>query len=345
MDLSSHAQNSVLENLKEMQDMVQRLQRIQILQERRIMQLGHQLESYRERRAEFAQFSRLPPELRRQIWELAIPSQVFRPFRYLEPSYPEWKSLPPPAISRVCREARHVAYQQGALYRHEYLAPIFWTWFSGQRDILDLSPYCMSENGFIPLQTSLLREAKAIILDAGLVNDPLIAGLNSKSSQLEKVETIYLTVGNPSQVGKRSWHPHAVARLFRDRSFALVDIEDGQELERLEQILQMSGSDEVNLMNWWHRDAITRLQDQIRPPADKMRAWRDAKQLLLQGWISYHCPTLPLPESFFDENGKIMVQEVRMAHPQIPKVQLVQAFELIPVSRCAKWRMLEDIRG
>ncbi|KAL6900235.1 hypothetical protein GGI43DRAFT_64355 [Trichoderma evansii] len=344
MDPSNYPQKYISENLKEIQDMIERIHQIQTLQKKRIIELGRQLESYREKQAQFAQFSRLPPELRRQIWELTIPSQIFRPFRYLEPSYLEWKSLPPPTISRVCREARHVAYQHGALYRHEFLAPIFWTWFSGQRDILDLSPYCMSENGFIPLQTSLLREARAIILDVGLVNDPLITGLNSKSSHLGNVNTIYLTVGNPFQVEKRSWHPHAVARLFRDQSFALVDVENSQELERLEPIFQMSGGDEVKLMNWWNRDAITRLQEQIRPPADKMKAWKDAKQLLLEGWPLYHLET-PLAESFFNEKRVIKEDKVRKAYPQMPTVKLVQIFELTPVSRLAKWRMFEDVRG
>lgn len=345
MDPSNYPQKSVSENLQEIQNMLERIQRIQILQEHRIVELGRQLESYRQRQAKFAQFSRLPPELRRRIWELAIPSQVFRPFRYLEPSYLEWKSLPPPTISRVCREARHVAYQHGGVYRHEFLTPIFWTWFSGRRDILDLSPYCMSENGFIPLRTSLLRETRAIILDVGLVNGPLITGLNSKSSHLGNVDTIHLAVGNPFQVEKRSWHPHAVARLFGDQSIALIDIGNDQELERLEQILQMSGTDEVNFMrSWWHRDIITKLQGQIRPPVDMMKPWRDAKQLLLEGWISHHLET-PLAESFFNEKREMKEDEVRKAYPQMPTVKLVQTFELTPVSRFAKWGMFEDIRG
>lgn len=303
------------------------------------MELGRQLESYRQRQAEFAQFSRLPPELRCRIWELAILPQIFRPFRYPKPPYLECNSLPPPTISRVCREARYVAYQHCALYRQELLAPIFWTWFSGQRDILDLSPYCMSENGVIPLPMSLLREARAIILDVGLVNGPLITGLNSKSSHLGNIDTIYLTMESPFAVEKRSWHPHEVARLFRDQSFALVDVEDDQELEHLEQTLQMRDGDDLH---WCNRDAIAKLQEVIRPPADKMKAWKDAKRLLLEGWILHHVET-SLSGRFFNENGVIKEDEVRKAYPQIPTVQLVQIFEL--TSRLANRRTVEDIRG
>lgn len=342
MDPSSHYQKSVVESLKEMQKTVKRFQDIQILQEQRIIQLGHQLESYRERQAEFAHFSRLPPELRRHIWRLAIPPQIFRPFRYLEPSHLERKSLPPPTISRVCREARQVAYMQGALYRHDFLAPVFWTWFSGRRDVLDLSSYCISENGFIPLQAGLLRGARTIILDVGFVNELSITGLNSKSSHLGMVNTIYLSVGNSFQVENRSWQPQAVARLFRDQSFALIDVEDDQELEHLEQILRLVGNDDTNAMSWWHREAVTRLQGRIRPPAEKMKAWRDAKLLLSKGWMSHRYPMLPLAGSFLDQMTE---EEARKLYPQLPTVKLVQTFELTPVSRFTKWHMGEDFRG
>ncbi|KAL7894498.1 hypothetical protein HDV63DRAFT_216295 [Trichoderma sp. SZMC 28014] len=342
MDPSSYNQMSVLEIIKEMQETVKRFQNIQIVQEQRIIQLGRQLEAHKVWQAEFAPFKRLPPELRRYIWKLAIPRQVFRPFRYLEPSHLECKSLSPPTISRVCREARAVACQQGMLYRHWFLAPVFWTWFSGRSDILDLSSYCLSENGFIPLQSGLLRVARAIILDVGLVNELSITGLNSKSSHLESVDTIYLSVGNPFQVENRSWQPQAVARLFRDQSFALIDVEDDQELDHLDQILDMSDGCDIHAMGCWHKEAVTRLQGRIRPPAETMKAWRDAKVLLLKGCMSHRYPMLPLAESFLDQMSH---QEARKRYPQLPTVKLVQTFELTPVSRFAKRHMREDIRG
>lgn len=344
MDLSNYPQESVSDIIKEMQETVERFKKIQIVQGQRIKELRRQLQSYRKRQAEFAPFKRLPPELRRHIWRLAISLQIFRPFRYLEPSFPEWKSLPPPTISRVCREARHVAYQEGALYCHEFLAPVCWTWFSGRKDVLDLSSYCISERGLIPLQKSLLRAARAIILDVGFITDLSIAGLNNKSSHLDSVDTVYLSVANPFQVQKRSWQPHAVARLFGDQSFALVDVEDEQELERLDETLEMSCRDDINSMSWWHREAVTRLLDQIRPPAEKMRAWRDAKQRLLEGWRPRHHRALPLSERFLDEDRQMEQEEARKLHARLPTVKLVQTFELTPVSRFAPC-MQEDIRG
>ncbi|KAM0245244.1 hypothetical protein ACHAQJ_010615 [Trichoderma viride] len=347
---SYNPQESASQNLKDIQDIIERVQRIQLVQEHRITELECQLESRHESRAQFVLFSHLPPELRCQIWELAIPSQVFRPFRYLEPSFLECKSLVPPVISRVCREARYVAHRRGALYCHEFLAPISWAWFDRQRDILDLSPYGLSENGFIPLQTRLLEQTEAIILDVGLVTGSLIAGLFGKSSQLGNVHTIYLMAGNPFLVEKQSWHPHAVARLFRDQSFTLVDLEDRQELEQLEQILEMSGTVEVSFMSKWHKDTIARLQAQIRPLDETMKVWKDAKQLLMEGWVSHNHGAPSLAKSFFHENGAIKEDQVRKAYPRLPTVKLVQTFEVAPVSQLAKWYkegscVMEDVRG
>jgi hypothetical protein len=201
------------------------------------------------------------------------------------------------------------------------------------------------------LQTRLLKETREIMLDVGLVDYSLIAGLFSKSSQLTGVHTIYLMSGNPFQVEKQSWHPHAVARLFRDRSFALVNIEDCQELEQLEQILEMSGGVEATFMSKWHEDTIARLQAQIRPPAASIKTWKDAKQFLMEGWISHNHGIPSLSKSFFEETGSIKEDEVRKAYPEMPTIKLVQTFEMAPVSQLAKWYkeegrcVVEDVRG
>lgn len=324
-----------------MQGTMERILKIQMLQEQRIIELGRQLESYREKQARFSLFSRLPPELRYHIWNLAMPLQILRPFRHRQPFTPKWKSLTPPTISRVCREARHVAYRQGTLHRHGYLTPVSWTWFSGKSDIIDLSAYRFAEDSFIPLNTSLLQAARAIVLDLHVVNDLSIPALNSPSSHLGNVDTIYLSVETPFQVERRLFNPHAVARLFRDQSFALIDIEDDQELEHVEQILQDSGHDENNVMGGWHMDTFTRLQEQIRPLAEKMKTLRDAKQLLLEGWMSHHYRTLPLAEGFLGENREMNEEGARKRYPQSLTVKLVQTLELMPVFT----RMPEDIRG
>ncbi|KAL7815869.1 hypothetical protein V8C44DRAFT_348166 [Trichoderma aethiopicum] len=343
-------------NLKDVEDVLERAQRVQFIQEQRIEELERQLlASRRENAAVFPFFSRLPPELRCQIWKLALPAQIFRPFRFLQPSFLEWKSLAPPIIAGVCREARDVAYRHGALYCHEFLAPLCWTWFNGHTDMLDLSPFKMKkESQFIPLQKKLLQETRATMLDAETVDDLLLTGLFGEDSQLPNVCIIHLMAGNTFQVDKQSWHPHAVARLFGGQSFVHVDIEDEQEVARLDRLLlaAMSGAD-GSFMSKWEKEAITRLQAQVRPSADKMKPWKKAKQLVMQGWISHNGEAFPkdIPSSCIGDDGMMKEDEVRKLYPHMPVVKLVQAFELAPVPQLAKWykqcgrQMMEDVRG
>jgi hypothetical protein len=350
-------QPSPARNPKDIQDVLERAQRVQFLQEQRIKELERQLlASRRESAAEFPFFSRLPPELRCRIWRQALPVQNFRPFRFLQPSFLEWKSLAPPTIAGVCREARYVAYQHGGLYCHEFLAPLSWTWFNGDTDVLDLSPFKMTkDSSFIPLQKKLLQETTTILLDVETVDSLLVTGLFGKDSQLPNVRNIHLMAGNTFQVDKQSWHPHAVARLFGGQSFVHVDIEDEQEVARLDQLLlaAMTGAD-GSFMGKWEKDAITRLQAQIRPSTAKMESWKKTKQLIMRGWISHNSEGFSsdsIPKSCTGDDGLMKEDDVRKLYPRMPVVKLVQTFEPAPVPQLAKWYrecgrpMVEDMRG
>ncbi|KAL7816644.1 hypothetical protein V8C26DRAFT_86524 [Trichoderma gracile] len=346
-------QPSPARNLKDTQDLLERAQRVQFLQEQRIKELERQLlASRRESAAEFPFFSRLPPELRCRIWKLALPVQIFRPFRFLQPSFLEWKSLAPPTIAGVCREARYVAYQHGALYCHDFLAPLSWTWFNGHTDILDLSPFKMTkDSSFIPLRKKLLQGTKTIVLDVETVDSLLLTGLFGEGSQLPNVHMIHLMAGNTFQVDKQSWHPHAVARLFGGQSFVHVDIEDKQEVAQLDRLLlaAMTGTD-GSFMSKWEKDAIMRLQTQIRPSTDKMESWKKTKQLVMRGWLSHNNKD-PIPKSCTGDDVMMKEDELRKLYPRMPAVKLIQTFELAPVPQLAKWyrecgrQMVEDVRG
>ncbi|KAK4209119.1 hypothetical protein QBC37DRAFT_430804 [Rhypophila decipiens] len=65
----------------------------------------------------FTLFPLLPPEIRQQIWELAIPSRTvdLREIRHNgEYTSIRYITLPIPPIGQVCREARHLVYRLGA---------------------------------------------------------------------------------------------------------------------------------------------------------------------------------------------------------------------------------------
>lgn len=351
---------AVTSTLKHVQETIIRLQRRQYFQEVRINDLEHQLESYAANAAQFPLFSKLPPELRRKIWALALPSQIFRPFRHLQPSFLERKSLPPPLISGVNREARQVAYENGTFYCHEVFSPLCWAWFDGSRDTLDLSPYYMSENGYIPLQTKLLRETQTLMLDVNLIDDTMITGVFGKDSHLTSVHTVFVMAGNAYRIDKQSWHPHAVARLFDNQAFAHVDIEDPQAVERLLGIIELAGQANGCSMSQWHVEDIARLREQIQPPEDVVTKWNDAKRRLMEGWIKHHRgEDEELPRDLFDDDGTFKEDDdgnfdqdkIRNAYPDMPAIKLVQTFELEPIPRLAKWLQIkgrswvEDARG
>lgn len=65
----------------------------------------------------FTLFSKLPPEIRDEIWQLCLPRRVLElDHTYLATcwhEYATWQNGRPPALTRVCREARRVAQLHG----------------------------------------------------------------------------------------------------------------------------------------------------------------------------------------------------------------------------------------
>ncbi|KAK1763828.1 hypothetical protein QBC33DRAFT_458518 [Phialemonium atrogriseum] len=78
----------------------------------------------------FHKFPRLPPEIRRAIWELCLPCRVVEvdcpspyitePYRTCSFATTTTTNTRPPLISRVCCEAREVAFEHGSIYGSIY---------------------------------------------------------------------------------------------------------------------------------------------------------------------------------------------------------------------------------
>lgn len=73
----------------------------------------------------FPQFPRLPLELRHHIWKMCIPRRklhVFNGLNRVNSKIPRSMKLglPPPVISKVCRESRAVATFRGGMFRLAY---------------------------------------------------------------------------------------------------------------------------------------------------------------------------------------------------------------------------------
>ncbi|KXH44777.1 hypothetical protein CNYM01_02242 [Colletotrichum nymphaeae SA-01] len=89
------------------------------------------------RAAAFPEFGRLPAELRRLIWKMALPGR-----RVLEQAdgvvaYPELcKKFRPPVIRAVCKEAWEVTEQNGLFVYGPELTASGGTWFNPKQDVI-----------------------------------------------------------------------------------------------------------------------------------------------------------------------------------------------------------------
>ncbi|KAI3538382.1 hypothetical protein CSPX01_09519 [Colletotrichum filicis] len=94
-------------------------------------------ESLSVRAAAFPKFGRLPAELRRLIWKMALPGR-----RVLEQAdgvatYPELcKKFRPPVIRAVCKEAWEVTEQNGLFVYGPELTASGGTWFNPKQDVI-----------------------------------------------------------------------------------------------------------------------------------------------------------------------------------------------------------------
>lgn len=126
--------------------------RLAILEERLLS-----TDTQKNKQEGFPQFLRLPIEIRLAIWELAIPRRMFTPWqddRHIDndpdadPSFcRSAEGLPPPSISRVCRESRFVARKRGKMFllyqTHETKQRLsYWTWFDRAHDVVQLHRDC-----------------------------------------------------------------------------------------------------------------------------------------------------------------------------------------------------------
>ncbi|KAL1871877.1 hypothetical protein Daus18300_004510, partial [Diaporthe australafricana] len=123
----------------------------------------------------FSQFTRLPLEIRRMIWRLAVPSRMLG----LEHATKDKNgpvSLSVPAVARVCRESREVLLSRDCITelsgRHVHLSGpsqlwrlgvgklAHWTWFTPDTDVL-----LVNKGNFSDWHYGVAPTAKHIVID------------------------------------------------------------------------------------------------------------------------------------------------------------------------------------
>lgn len=210
----------------------------------------------------FPQFAKLPPEIRRMIWDTSIPSRKFRPFDYREEDTDHTKfSLLPPVAAQVCRESRGVACVSGGMYlmywepTSRYTSFEYWTWFDGSHDVLELHLDCVHKIGKRKLKglKKMLRRAKSILVTIPDMLEPegWIDLLFKDQEVRRTLTTIYVQRSHPDIAHYFRWHPNAIAKLFKDRSFYLLDLEDKQDVEHVRKIQSLNPEGAERWFNKW----------------------------------------------------------------------------------------------
>lgn len=210
----------------------------------------------------FPQFTKLPPEIRRMIWDTTIPSRKFRPYDIREEKTDYTKfSLLPPVAAQVCRESRGVACVSGGLYLMYWAADSistsyeYWTWFDGSHDVLELHLDCvprMGENQLYGLK-KMLRKAKSILVTIPdmLEHEGWIDMLLKDEGVRRALKTIYVQRSHPDIAHRYRWHPSAISKLFKDREFYLLDLEDKQDVEYIRSIQSLNPEVAEKWFNKW----------------------------------------------------------------------------------------------
>jgi hypothetical protein len=202
----------------------------------------------------FSLFRYLPTEIRRRIWEMAIPQRNLR-FSIWERSdgHSEdnfyglclpFATLPTPPVAHVCREARETVLRCGTM--HPLVLPWrnspgnYRTWFDPSVDIIELS----IPNGWIPYgdQKKILRQAERILVHEDDIDDAWIGSLFSNPQCRQTLRTINIQWCESRVVVKARWDPQIVDEIFGKDSIAMVNLESSEEVERINEILSRARS-------------------------------------------------------------------------------------------------------
>lgn len=248
----------------------------------------------------FPQFRRLPPELRCRIWDFAIPRRKLRHYssddsqclisgRALPTS-----GLPPPIISRVCRESRSVAKKHGAgmfpLRRGEENDP-YWSWFDGAHDILELgTPRCAMLEDWDGGCEEILSHAREILVHLHDIKPHWVRAMFHNNCVRETLKVINIQRCRSEPVTKGNWDPYFVSRLFSQDTVVVVDVRDPDEVEGMRAILSDEhpltddeGPEFILCVDAWQNEehSFRAIKDDKRPRHSM--AW--AEHIFKRAWL------------------------------------------------------------
>ncbi|CAM1501696.1 Fc.00g036800.m01.CDS01 [Cosmosporella sp. VM-42] len=279
----------------------------------------------------FPQFSRLPIELRRRIWDMSIPQRKLRHHYINRPAAANIRPVPitglsPPIASRVCRESRLVACYRGGIF------PLFksfkcryWTWFDGTHDVLELGTMDFLDepllgDGFM----DILRRAETILVNMWDFDTCRFHAMLENQDIRRTLRTVNFQPTPPEAVTKSSWDPQVVAKLFRSDSVVMVDLEDSARVQEMQLLLSAHNQLKSAGFNSW----LINWKEQEEDEEDDSITIAWARTLFKMAWL-FHGNGKKKPESPYRvKSFNLEDPEIQEDLSGMPHIRLVYTMEL-----------------
>ncbi|KAI0019416.1 hypothetical protein F4780DRAFT_444499 [Xylariomycetidae sp. FL0641] len=312
---------------------------------------------------QFLPFPRLPPELRRQIWALSLPSNLVDFDTAIPlcraPDVVTWrKPVGPPPTAHACHEARCVALESGGMrvLEHPNRPTLRASWFDTRRDFMCLNSGDMrniahkgriadqerGEDQSVTTSWRLLRATENVVLRG--TSPSLIWYLIPPLAPC--VKTILFYSGLVSFDPDRPLSKAASDELFGpdpSRAFLLTDLDDQGAVDRVARILHSEANNSSEL--WYEIVARVRRE---RPPYSPIRFsnWDEIHQHArmrwcrkLARWSPLTCTSLSRADGQLDLEHP-WVQSTSAAMPDIRRVVCFRAPDLRGLRRLRVGRVI-----
>jgi len=227
---------------------------------------------------QFLYFNSFPFEIRRHIWNLAIPHRLLALTgkTYNRDAY----LLRPPAVAHVCREAREVALRNGRMWFSQLDLPAAtWTWFSPSKDILlaDVKSLVEGIDGAAEHVLVLAEDLYDFLsFDDPAQPWPRLKRISVHFENFERCDLNLWPLG-------REHDPDVISRLFGLETIRLLELDDDVAVEDICKVLEQAKdpSSALLLNEIRHGSKIVRDQHKHK----RFGSWNNELQRILENWL------------------------------------------------------------
>ncbi|KAI0455959.1 hypothetical protein F5B21DRAFT_502707 [Xylaria acuta] len=229
----------------------------------------------------FEYFSKLPPEIRLMIWELAIPARILNLWNLNNVPkhlfFAPWYKAPP--VAHACHDSRHLARRTGSIstFGTPMTGPrmprLSISWFDSHRDTLRIYSNTVIE--YIPRSVENIAFCWPTLLYDNL-------GTDMKFAILPKLRRVQFELDwrfVPSEI----WNTWEFSQGRERVGSMLLDIDDEAEVQRFANTLRHRS--EWQYSYWFQEIGHLRDEKFLRSETDEGEDWKVVQKQLQERWI------------------------------------------------------------